>query len=81
MNRKLENHGRECVRTWLVEKLGGACVCEQVFKTLSSVLFNFVVSLKMRYLGFFYVEAKLFEILSEQEEGGICFAKRSRETY
>lgn len=64
---------------WLVEKVGGAC--EQVFETLSLVLFNFVVSLKMRYLGFFYVEAKLFEIRSKQEEGGICFAKRSRETY
>jgi hypothetical protein len=35
----------------------------------------------MGYLGFYYVEAKAFEIRSEEGIIGICFAEWSRGTY
>lgn len=33
--------------------------------------------MKIRYLGFFYVDTNSFEIRSEVGEGDICFAKRN----
>jgi hypothetical protein len=35
----------------------------------------------MRNLGYFYVEAKSFEICSEIGFGGVCLAERSRGTF
>jgi hypothetical protein len=44
-------------------------------------LFSILLSFRLGCLGFFYVEAKAFEIQSEEGIGGICFAERSRGTY
>lgn len=70
------------MRTWSVEKVGGACACEQVFETISHQFIQFCCVVKDELFGiFFYVEAKSFEIQSKDGEGGVHFVERSRETY
>lgn len=45
------------------------------------VCISFVVLVMMGHLDFFYVEAKAFEIQSEERFGGIRSGERSRGTY
>jgi hypothetical protein len=41
----------------------------------------YFVDLMMSYLGYFYVKAKAFEVLSEIGNKGICFAETGRDVY
>lgn len=53
---------RWSVRTWSVEKVGGACAREGMFERENHHFFKKIMlcCLAMGYMGFFYVEAKLF---------------------